>query len=460
VREHSDGSVVEKCHVAERDASGAALLLVIDDHSTRSSLRGCLEGSFARVLGVSTPSGALEAIARARFDVVLVDLWLGPTSGLALLPMLSRPGTAVIVLAAQASYESAVAAMKLGAADYVPKPFSAEQVRAAVRSAMDTARGHDAPPSALPADAEVFFGGTNPGFQAFLANSQRAAATDCVVLLRGESGTGKNVLARWMHERSLRRAGPFVSVNCPALSGELMSSMLFGHRRGAFTGAVTDAPGKVDQASGGTLFLDEIGDLGLDAQARLLRFLHDRTYERVGDSREERADVRLITATNRDLEARVQAGTFREDLLYRLDVITLALPSLRERPDDLRALAEHFLRTAAARAGRYGASFSPSAVTSILAHRWPGNLRELRHAVERAVILAPSILIEANDLGLSSVPSRGAAPVLGGDVALDEIEREHIARVLARAASLEAAARSLGIDTTTLQRKRRRYGLA
>jgi NtrC-family two-component system response regulator AlgB len=244
-----------------------------------------------------------------------------------------------------------------------------------------------------------------------------------------------------------------------------MSSTLFGHCKGAFTGAVADAVGKVEEAEGGTLFLDEVGDLSADAQARLLRFLNDRTYERVGEAADRRADVRLIAATNRPLEEEVRAGRFREDLLFRLNVITLTLPPLRERREDVPPLAQHYLRFFERRQGRHGLAFSTCCEQAILSDPWPGNLRQLRNAVERAVILAPTNVIEAADLGLS--PAGGGVETasservaLGGDVTLEEVEREHLARVVARAASFEAAARTLGIDVTTLQRKRKRYGLA
>jgi NtrC-family two-component system response regulator AlgB len=260
------------------------------------------------------------------------------------------------------------------------------------------------------------------------------------------------------------------------LAGDLMSSTLFGHRKGAFTGAVSDSIGKVEEAQNGTLFLDEVGDLTADAQARLLRFLNDRTYERLGEAKERKADVRILAATNRTLEDEVKAGRFREDLFFRLNVITLTPPPLRERREDLLPLARHYLRFFERRQGRHQLAFSPQAEAAILASTWPGNLRELRNAVERAVILAPASILEPPDLGLSAVlglPSENAAGAvagpgsrggltltLGDDASLETIEREHIARVVARAPSFETAARILGIDVTTLQRKRKRYGLA
>jgi NtrC-family two-component system response regulator AlgB len=295
-----------------------------------------------------------------------------------------------------------------------------------------------------------------------LQTAARAAASDAVVLLRGASGTGKTVLARWIRQHSRRADAPFVTVHCPMLSSDLMSSTLFGHRKGAFTGAVADAVGKVEEAERGTLFLDEVADLSADAQARLLRFLNDRTYERLGEARERQADVRLIAATNQALEEHVRAGRFREDLFFRLNVITLTVPALRERPEDLLPLARHYLRFFERRQGRHSLAFSAACEQAIQAAPWPGNLRQLRNAVERAVILTPADVVEAADLGLAPAAEAAgpAGAALGADVSLEELEREHIARVVARAPSFEAAARILGIDVTTLQRKRKRYGLS
>jgi NtrC-family two-component system response regulator AlgB len=442
-------------------------LIVDDDPGVRQSVRLCLEAEGARVLGVGTSTGALDALERSRFDVVFLDLWLQSESGLAVLPEILRrqPGVGVIVITAYASFETAVEAMKLGAADYLPKPFTPEQVRGAARRVVAESvlrrQLSELRERIGEAEGEDVFESHNPAYRAFLQTAGRVAASDSVVLLRGESGTGKNVLARWLRAHSRRADRPFVTVHCPMLSSELMSSTLFGHRKGAFTGAVADAVGKVEEAEGGTLFLDEVGDLSADAQARLLRFVNDRTYERLGEARERQADVRIIAASNRAIEDEVKAGRFREDLFFRLNVIALTVPPLRERPEDVLPLAVHYLRFFERRQGRRGLAFSPRAEQAIAAYPWPGNLRELRNAVERASILAPAAVVEPADLGLPAAePGAPAAPVLGSDVSLEEIEREHLARVVARAPSFEAAARILGIDSTTLQRKRKRYGLA
>jgi NtrC-family two-component system response regulator AlgB len=444
-------------------------LVIDDDPGIRQSLRLCLETDGARVLGVGTPSGALEALDRSRFDVVFLDLWLQSDSGLVLLPEILRrqPGVNIIVITAFATFETAVEAMKLGAVDYLPKPFTPEQVRAAARRVV-TANVLKRQLTELKdrldeTQGESRFETRSTSYASFLQTAARAAASDAVVLLRGESGTGKNVFARWMRDHSRRAEASFVTVHCPLLSSDLMSSILFGHRRGAFTGAVADSVGKVEEAEGGTLFLDEIGDLGMDAQTRLLRFLNDRTYERLGEAKERKAEVRLIAATNRPLEDEVKAGRIREDLLFRLNVISLTLPPLRERLEDVLPMAQHYLVTFERLQGRQHLTFSPRCEQAIAAYSWPGNLRQLRNAVERAVILSPSSVLEAVDLGLSDRdhpdPDRTEV-ALGAEVSLEVIEREHIARVVTHASSFEAAARILGIDVTTLQRKRKRYGMS
>src|SRR5215831_876169 len=448
-------------------------LVIDDDPGIRQSLRLCLEVSGARVLGVATAEAALAALDRGQFDVVFLDLWLGSDSGLAALPEILRrqPGVGVVVVTAYASIESAVEAVRGGAVDYLPKPFSPDQVRLAAERVLSTRRLQrevaELQAQVQAAEGEITFETRSERFRAFMQTAARVAAADCVVLLRGESGTGKNILARWLRTHSPRQAQPFVTVHCPLLFGDLMTSTLFGHRKGAFTGATADALGKVEEAEHGTLFLDEVADLSPDTQSRLLRFLNDRTYERLGDTKERQADVRLMAATNRVLEDAMREGRFREDLYFRLNVVTLHVPPLRERLEDILPLAYHYLRVFCARQGRRLLSFSSSCEALMQSYTWPGNMRELRNAIERAVILAPRDPVEAADLGLAaevqalaSGSGAGTTPRLGGDATLEEIEREHIARVLARVASTETSARLLGIDPTTLQRKRKRYGLA
>jgi NtrC-family two-component system response regulator AlgB len=451
--------------------AGWSALVIDDDAGVRQSVRLCLEAGEGRVLAVGTIAGAFEILERARFDVVFLDLWLGSESGLEAVPEILRrqPGAGIIVITAYASYETAVEAIKRGAVDYLPKPFTPEQVRHAARRVVSANQLKrqiaELQERVSETDVESCFETRSPAYGQFLETSSRVADSDCTLLISGESGTGKNVLARWIRSRSRRQERPFVTVLCPMLSGELMTSALFGHRKGAFTGAISDTVGKVEEAEGGTLFLDEVSELTPDAQARLLRFLNDHTYERLGETKERKSDVRVIAASNRPLDQAVASGRFREDLFFRLNVVNLRCPPLRERREDILHLANHYLRFFGRRQGRDGLRFSPDAERALEGYPWPGNLRELRNAVERAAILARSDALSARDLSpLGSMDSGGSLPSgrpsLGDPIPLEEIEREHIARVLARAESFETAAKALGIDTSTLQRKRKRYGLS
>src|SRR5262245_25035892 len=409
-----------------------------------------------------------QALARLRerpFDLAFLDLRLGRESGLELLPELLReaPGLAVVLVTAYASVESAVEAMRRGAFDYLPKPFTPGQVRVVLDrwSALRRLRERVADleretPGGQP---EEDFHTDDPAMRRVLDVAFRAAASKATVLIRGDSGTGKGVLARALHARSPRAAGPFVTVHCPSLSGELLESELFGHAKGAFTGAVRDTAGKVAGAEGGTLFLDEVGDLPPAVQPKLLRLLQEKRYERVGEVRTRAGDVRIVAATNRDLASEAAAGRFREDLLYRLNVIEVTLPPLRQRPRDILPLGEHLLRFFARQAGKRLTGFTAEAREALLRHPWPGNLRELRNAVERAVILAAG-----PEVNLADLPSQAAAPPrpgveVGGRVTLEQLEVEHIRRVLATTATLEEAAGVLGINASTLYRKRRDHGL-
>ena len=294
--------------------------------------------------------------------------------------------------------------------------------------------------------------------QAALEVAFRVAASDATVLLSGESGTGKGVVAREIHARSLRAARPFVTVHSPSLSGELLESELFGHARGAFTGAVSDTEGKVAVAEGGTLFLDEIGDLPPAVQPKLLRLLQERAFERVGETRTRKADVRILAATNRDLKAEAAAGRFREDLYYRLNVIEVTLPPLRRRPHDVRPMAEHLLRFFARQTGKPVTAFTEEALAAVQRYPWPGNVRELRNAVERGVILSTGPEVGLTDLPAQLVGPPARRVEVGGAVTLDDLEAEHIRRVLAASPSLDEAAQTLGIDPSTLYRKRKKLG--
>ena len=325
-------------------------------------------------------------------------------SGLDVLEEILRvaPQAAVIMVTAYASVETAVEAMRRGAFDYLPKPCTPEQVRQ-VLARIEKTRKLERRVAELESrpgleGPEIELTSQSPVMQKAIEVAFKAADSEATVLLLGESGTGKSVLARAMHHRSPRRAGAFVTVSCPSLSRELLESELFGHVKGAFTGATTDTMGKVAAADGGTLFLDEIGELPLDIQAKLLRLLQEREYERVGETKPRRANVRVISATNRDLSQAVAGGKFREDLFYRLNVISLRVPPLRDRVNDVETLALTHLRFIAGHSGKSVRAFSPAALEAMRQYTWPGNLRELRNVIERAVILSNGEAIEADDL--------------------------------------------------------------
>jgi NtrC-family two-component system response regulator AlgB len=303
-----------------------------------------------------------------------------------------------------------------------------------------------------------------PAMQQALALARQVARTSANVLLLGESGTGKNVFARAIHGWSPRAEHGFVPVNCPSLSAELLENELFGHRKGAYTGAQESSEGRVAQAEGGTLFLDEIGDFPLALQPKLLRFIQDKEYERVGDPQSRQANVRLVTATHRDLPTMSEVGEFRLDLYYRLNVVAITLPPLRERREDVLALAQSFLARYGAEYGCPARRFEPAAERALVDYHWPGNVRELQNVIERAVILCPQAQIPASLLSLQTgtgagVAASAAALQIGADITLEALERRHVEAVLARASTLDEAARSLGIDSSTLYRKRKTYGL-
>ena len=439
-------------------------VLVIDDEKNiLTTLTVCLEGMGCAVTAVSSPQTALAALTRQAVDLAFLDLRLRAASGLELLPKLLQesPNLAVVIITAYANFDTAVQAVKLGAMDYLPKPFTPAQIRHVVEqvterhaikrrvAALEGTLAESVPETDLSPES--------PKMQAVLDVITRAAAADTAVLLRGESGTGKGVLARALHAQSARAEHPLVMVNCPTLTEELLASELFGHARGAFTGAVRDQPGRVEVAQGGTLFLDEVSEIAQGLQAKLLRFLQEKEFERVGENKTRRADVRIVTATNCNLEQAVREGRFREDLLYRLNVIELHVPPLRERPEDILPLARRFLAFFARTANRHPMELSKKTEAVLMSYPWPGNIRELRNAMERATILWPGQTVEPQALPERIVMHGAPGLRLGGDCTVEEMEREHILRVLARTKTQEEAAGILGIDLSTLWRKRRKY---
>jgi NtrC-family two-component system response regulator AlgB len=445
--------------------SNQVRVLVIDDEKNiRSTLSVCLEGFSYEVVSVATAELARSAVARQPFDLAFLDLRLGSQSGLDLIPELlaARPSLSIIMITAYATFDTAVEAVQRGAQGYLAKPFTPAQVHHVVEQVLQrrALQGRVAALQDRLAEEtpEIDLSSTSSELRAVLEALVPASRSDATVLLRGESGTGKGVLAHALHDQSARRERPFVTVNCPTLSEELLASELFGHAKGAFTGAVRDQVGRVESADGGTLFLDEIAELSPALQAKLLRFLQEKQFERVGENQTRTADVRIVVATNRDLEADVAAGRFRQDLLYRLNVVELTVPPLRRRGDDILRLAERFLHFFAVKAKRPLFTLSPAAAQVLLRYPWPGNVRELRNVMERVAILWPAQTVEP-----AAFPERirGTAaqesPSLGGDYTLEQIEREHILRVLSHTKTGDEAAKILGIDASTLWRKRRKY---
>ena len=436
-------------------------ILVIDDEKNiRRTMAMALESMEHEVVCAASGAEAFREIRIAAFDAVFLDLKLHQENGLDTLGGILRmaPEAAVVIVTAFASIETAVEAMRLGAFDYLPKPCTPEQVRQLLAKVEKTKRLESrvaALESQLSAEAqEIDLSTDSPLMQRVVDVSFKAANSDATVLLLGESGTGKSVLAKAMHVRSPRRSAGFVTVSCPSLSRELLESELFGHVKGAFTGALLDTQGKVAAAEGGTLFLDEIGDLPLEIQAKLLRLLQEREYERVGETRQRRANVRVISATNRDLELAVRDGRFREDLFYRLNVITIRLPPLRDRYQDLERIAKRQLEFFAQRAGKQFKGFTPAALDAMRSYQWPGNLRELRNLIERAVILGTGDQIDMDDL--TEIVQTRAELRLGGKVTLEEIENEHLRRVISNSRTIDEAASVLGVDPATLYRRKKK----
>ena len=440
-----------------------AKLLIVDDEK---NIRGHL-ATFFRERGyeVRTAESGQQALALysdGGADLVLTDYRMAEMNGHELLKRIKErdPHVMVILMTAYATVESAVDAMKGGAYDYLTKPFSLDQVEHAIERALETQRLRNEVRGLRDTlEERPFLESHSPLMQRLLRDAERVAASDAAILLTGESGTGKNVLARQIHRWSPRREKAFVAINCTTLSEQLLESELFGHLKGAFTGAIKDKRGRLEGANGGTVFLDEIADLSAALQAKFLRFVQEQSFERVGGESTIHIDARIIAASNRDLPSEVAAHHFREDLFYRLNVIALRVPALRERAEDILPLADQLLLAAGIRNRRAGLRFSPDAEATIANYRWPGNVRELRNAVERAAVLSDCDLIGAECLPDSLFQPVLCAPFGASSSNLDELEREQIMRVLAQSATLQDAAETLGINVTTLWRKRKRYKL-
>ena len=445
------------------------VLIVDDEKSLCETLQAGLSRRGFAVSWRTTADDALLALGVEDFDVVVTDLNMKGVSGLELCERIveRRGDLPVVVLTAFGSFETAVAAIRAGAYDFISKPVQLDVLAIALRrAAQHRALGSEVKRLRLevghPSRIENFVG-QSPAIQRVHDLVARVADTDASVLITGESGTGKEVVARALHRQS-RRPGAFVAVNCAAVPEALLESELFGHVRGAFTDAKEARPGLFVEARRGTIFLDEIGDMPLGLQPKLLRVLQERTVRPLGGTSEIPVDVRILSATNRDLESAIEEKLFREDLFFRINVIQIPLPPLRARVGDVLLLAQHFIGQLAARTGKSVTGISPTAAAKLLAYPWPGNVRELMNCVERAVALTRHEQIVVEDLPDRVENHRSTQLVLGGDdpselVTMDEVERRYILRVLdAVAGNKTAAARILGFERKTLYRKLERFG--
>jgi two-component system, NtrC family, response regulator AtoC len=439
----------------------ARVLVVDDEPGVRSFLSGALETEGHEVDTAASGEEALTRLRARAFDLLITDLKMPGIDGLRLLEAALglQPELPVIVVTAHGNVESAVQAMRLGAADYVQKPLaSPAELRLLAERAIERRRLLDGREAVRRSEQVPRLGYGDPAIAAVEAAIDKVARTEATVLLGGESGAGKEVAARVIHARSPRASGPFVAINCATLSPELLESELFGHEKGAFTGAAARKRGRIELAAGGTFFLDEVGELAPPLQAKLLRVLQERTFTRVGGTQALTADVRWIAATNRDPRAMIAAGTFREDLYHRLAVFPIRMPALRERRGDILPLADALLAEIAARLGRAGLRLAESVKPILVAAPWPGNVRELANVLERAAILADDLSIEPEHVLVEGA----TVPVQADDapVTLEELELRAIRDALARTGgNRRLAAERLGIGLRTLYDKLKRYGL-
>ena len=452
---------------SETNNTTQAKVLVVDDHarartSAVDSLRHC--GHLAEAC--SSGAEAIARLASEKFDVVVTDLQMPGMSGIELIREIERRRVPVQVLmvTAHASISTAVEAMRIGAFDYLEKPYDIDRLEQSILRALERGQLHATEENKQPEPSGMI--GQSPAMQSLRERIARVAASEETVLICGESGVGKELVARALHSMSPRSAGPMVSLNCPALSEQLTESELFGHRRGAFTGADDDRIGRFEIADQGSLLLDEVTEVNLGLQAKLLRVLQERTFERVGSSETQTVDVRVLATTNRDLQEEITKGRFREDLYYRLAVVPLHVPPLRERDGDVLLLADHFLEQATQRQQREPLSLDASARELLEAHHWPGNVRELHNVITRACVLAEGATITASliqpwlrlDQPMQAMPSDSSMPL---GMSLAEIERKMILATLEQYDGHRAkAAEALGIGVRTLSGKLRSYGIA
>jgi len=447
------------------------ILIVDDEPGVRSSLGGVLRDEGYSVEAVPTGEACLERVTRGGIDLILLDVWLPGMDGLATLARLRerQVDAQIVLISGHGNIESAVKAIKMGAYDFVEKPLSLDKTVLVVRNALRQQR-LEAENRALRArvDRTQMMVGDSHAMQQLREQVAMAAPTNGRVLIYGENGTGKELVARTIHGLSRRRAATFVEVNCAAIPEELIESELFGHVRGAFTGAVADRRGKFEIADGGTIFLDEIGDMSIKTQAKVRRVLQEQTMEPVGGTNQIKVDARVLAATNKDLQAEIRAGNFREDLYFRLNVIPIFVPPLRDRQEDIPLLADHFMAEFAREYGRRIKTFEAGATTALQRYAWPGNVRELRNVIERLMIMVPGDSISSQEVGFldqnaAAEPAAEQTTVerLTLHEARERFERDLILRTLAeQQGNMSRTAEVLGVERSNLYRKMRAFGIA
>jgi two-component system nitrogen regulation response regulator NtrX len=445
-------------------------ILVVDDESgVRSSLKGVLEDEGYAVETVSTAEEGLARLDKDTYDLVIMDIWLPQMDGVEALEKIreDKQDVATVMISGHGTIETAVKAIKLGAYDFVEKPLSLEKTVIVVKNALKHRRLEEENRYLRERfESKHVLIGDSPPMRELRQEIALAAPTNGRVLIFGENGTGKELVARSIHSQSLRRTAKFVEVNCAAIPEELIESELFGHVKGAFTGALTDKNGKFEAADGGTLFLDEVGDMSLKTQAKVLRVLQEQKFEPVGGTDSIEIDCRVIAATNKNLEEEIGAGRFRDDLFFRLNVIPFQMPPLRERREDIPALARHFVTEFSEENGKRNKEIAPSALERLVAYHWPGNVRELKNIIERLVIMVPSDRVEAKDLPPPLQQNGSARFDLLGDfpslaAAREACESQYIQRKLREnAGNVSKTAEALKLERSNLYRKMKSYGIA
>ena len=447
-----------------------SILVVDDEPGVRSSISGVLKDEGFDVDAVGTGEECLERANSDAYDVIVLDIWLPGLDGLTTLQRLRERQieSQVVIISGHGNIESAVRAIKMGAFDFIEKPLSLEKTVLVVRNALRQ-RDLEAENRVLRAKVDrqqsYTMVGDSPAMAHLRQQVSLAAPTNGRVLVLGDNGTGKELVARLIHQSSRRKSSPFIEVNCAAIPEELIESELFGHVRGAFTGAVADKPGRFEQANNGTIFLDEIADMSLKTQAKVLRVLQEQVMERVGGTQRIKVDVRVVAATNKDLVGEIAAGRFREDLYFRLNVIPIFVPALRTRQDDIPQLADHFMALLATEYGRKPKRLAPEASARLRQYAWPGNVRELRNVIERLIIMVQGETITAQDLGFLGRDDVPDAPASQGPTrplsdARDEFEKDYILQTLAaHQGNMSRTAEVLGVERSNLYKKLRAFGV-